>query len=132
VVLSDFGYPVEVFLFTCSQRLSNLVIMSVPDERYSRNTLHALSSISTFLLRHFQQYYIYVMAASFIGCEKNPTNLPEVTEILEHTRLYRVHLVTRVRRSQQIKPYNRDRQCKLSITVGVLDTDITSRSNLTN
>ena len=120
MVLSDFGYPVEVFLFTCSQRLSNLVIMSVPDEPYSRNTLHALSSISTFLLRHFQQYYIYVMAASFIGCGnhsiwKKNTNLPEVTEIFEHTRLYRVHLVTRVRRSQQIKPYNRDRQCKLSI-----------------
>lgn len=46
---------------------------------------------------------------------ENNTNLPEVTEIFEHTRLYRVHLVTRVRRSQQIKPYNRDRQCKLSI-----------------
>ena len=52
VTVADFGYPVQAFWFYCCQKLiwlSNLSILSVPDEGYSRNASCALNQISTFL-----------------------------------------------------------------------------------
>jgi hypothetical protein len=52
VTVGDFGYPVLAFWFYCCQNLiwlSNLSILSVPDEGYSRNTSFIINLISTFL-----------------------------------------------------------------------------------
>jgi len=66
-----------VYIFI-SQRLwhSNLLIMSVeilsvPDEGYSRNTLYALKSISTFLLLSLGRY-LYWWTTSISPCGYHP------------------------------------------------------------
>ena len=55
MTLAEFGYSVYDLCYSCSQNilftwLSNLSILSVPDEGYSRNASCALNLISTFLL----------------------------------------------------------------------------------
>jgi hypothetical protein len=51
VTVADFGYPVEVLWFPCSQGFFGFPMfwpLSIPDEGYSRNVLHSLNQISTF------------------------------------------------------------------------------------
>jgi hypothetical protein len=49
---AHFGYPgFRPFWFYCSRTLSNISILIVPDEGYSRNVSSAINLMSTFLLR---------------------------------------------------------------------------------
>jgi hypothetical protein len=56
--------------------------------------------------RHFQQYFSYAVAISFIGGRKpeyleKTTDLPQVTDKLYDIKLYRVHLAM-----SRIQAYN--------------------------
>ena len=51
-----------------------------------RHCLNALLDLVYGVQRHFQQYFIYVVAASFIGGGKH-----RPTDKLDHIMLYRVH-----------------------------------------
>ena len=61
------------------------------------NNISAISCSTIFQLYRVQQYFSYIVAASFIsgGNQEylyNPTNLSQVTDKLYHIMLHRVHL----------------------------------------
>ena len=65
MTLADIADHIDALLFTCSPKtikiiwLSNLLILSVPDEGYTRN--ESSTKFDIYVLLYFENHYVYTV-----------------------------------------------------------------------